>query len=184
MKQTYDQCEAKMKKTIAVLEGDFKSIRAGRANPAVLDRVMVDYYGSPTPVSQMAAVAVTEARTIMITPWDKSTLKLIEKAILISDIGINPGNDGTAIRLSFPPLTEERRKEIVKGINKSGEESKIAIRSIRRDANETYKTMKKNKQMSEDEQKEWEKKVQDLTDRFIKEIDLIVKNKEQEILSI
>lgn len=184
MKATYQQCETKMNKTIGVLESDFKAIRAGRANPAVLDRVTVDYYDTPTPISQLATVSVTEARTLTIQPWDKSTLKMIEKAIQMSDIGINPANDGNSIRIVFPPLTEERRKEIVKEIYKSGEDSKVAIRSIRRDANETYKTMKKNKEISEDELKDWEKKIQDLTDKFVKEIDGIVKNKEKEILSI
>ncbi len=184
MKAIYQQCETKMGKTLGVLESDFKAIRAGRANPAVLDKVTVDYYDTPTPISQLASVSVTEARTLMIQPWDKSALKKIEKAIQMSDIGINPSNDGNALRIVFPPLTEERRKEIVKDIHKSGEESKVALRSIRRDANEHYKTMKKNKEMTEDELKEWEKKVQDLTDKFVKEVDELVKVKEKEIMSI
>lgn len=184
MKAIYQQCETKMGKTLSVLESDFKAIRAGRANPAVLDKVTVDYYDTPTPISQLASVSVTEARTLMIQPWDKSALKKIEKAIQMSDIGINPANDGNALRIVFPPLTEERRKEIVKDIHKSGEDSKVALRSIRRDANEHYKTMKKNKEMTEDELKEWEKKVQDLTDKFVKEVDELVKVKEKEIMSI
>lgn len=144
MKKEYQVYDEKMQKTIAVMEKTFASIRAGRANPAVLDHIMVDYYGVPTQINQMAAISVSEARVLVIQPWDKSTLKSIEKAILSSDLGINPNNDGTAIRIVFPPLNEERRKEIVKQVQKEAEDAKVAIRSIRRDAMEKFKTQKKN----------------------------------------
>ena len=141
----------KMEKTIRVLENEYSAIRAGRANPAVLDKITVDYYGTPTQIQAMAAISVSEARILVIQPWDKSTLRPIEKAIQASDIGINPTNDGTVIRIVFPPLTEERRKEICKQIKKQGEDSKVAIRSIRRDANEKFKALKKSSEVSEDE---------------------------------
>jgi ribosome recycling factor len=174
----------KMEKTISVLVSDFGAIRAGRANPAILDRIHVDYYGVPTQINQMAAISVIEARTLSIQPWDMSTIKSIEKAINASDIGINPQNDGKVIRLSFPPLTEERRKEIVKTIHKHAEESKVAIRSIRRDIIEDYKEMKKKNLVTEDELKIYENDVQDLTDKFCKEIDVLAQNKEKEIMSV
>ena len=148
--QVYNE---KMEKTIRILESDYASIRAGRANPAVLDKITVDYYGTPTPIQSLAAVSVSEARILVIQPWDKSTLKAIEKAIQVSDLGINPANDGIVIRIVFPPLTEERRKDICKQIRKQGEDSKVAIRSIRRDANDTFKKQKKSSEISEDEQK-------------------------------
>ena len=163
---------------------EFSEIRAGRANPNVLDRVKVDYYGVPTPVNQMAAVSVAEARVLVIQPWDKSTLTQIEKAIQASDIGINPQNDGSALRLIFPQLTEEDRKKIVKDIKKMGEDTKVAIRSIRRDAMEKYKTMKKNSEITEDDLKDCEDKIQKLTDKFVKQVDTHVAEKEKEILSI
>ncbi len=184
MKELLKNTEEKMNKTVAVLERDYKSIRAGRANVSVLDRITVDYYGSPTPIQQMAAVSVPEPRVLMIQPWDASTLKDIEKAILTSDIGINPQNDGRVIRLSFPPLTEERRKEIVKDVHKSAEDNKVAIRNTRRDAIEKLKALKKNNQITEDDVADGEKKIQNLTDQFCKEIDELAAIKEKEILEI
>lgn len=174
----------KMTKTIDVLARSFAAIRAGRANPAVLDKIAVDYYGTPTPIGQMAAVSVSDARTLVIQPWDKSTMKSIEKAILSSDIGINPNNDGTAIRLNFPPLTEERRKEICKTISKEAEEGKVAIRSIRRDANDKFKAQKKTSEITEDDLKTLEKEMQDVTDKYIKDIDKMAAVKEKEIMEI
>ncbi|MDD6278174.1 MAG: ribosome recycling factor [Ruminococcus sp.] len=184
MKDTINAAKEKMNKSLNALGNEFASIRAGRANPSILDKVMVDYYGSPTPIQQMAAVSVPEARMLLIQPWDASTLKSIEKAINASDIGINPTNDGKAIRLVFPQLTEDRRKELCKGIKKYGEECKVTIRSIRRDTIEKFKTMKKNSEITEDDQKDCEKKVQDLTDKFCAEVDKAVADKEKEIMSI
>ena len=184
MKELKEKAKSKMEKSINVMLSEFASIRAGRANPNVLDKVKVDYYGSPTPVNQMAAVSVAEARVLVITPWDKSTLKSIEKAIQASDIGINPQNDGQVIRLTFPQLTEDRRKEIVKEVKKGGEDTKVAIRSIRRDAMEKIKEKKKNSEITEDEQKDGEEAIQKMTDKFCKEVDEHVAEKEKEILSI
>ena len=184
MEQVFKTAEDKMNKTVNALLGEYASIRAGRANPNVLDKVTVEYYGVPTPVNQVAAVSVPEARTLLIQPWDKSTLKLIEKAILTSDIGLNPQNDGSVLRLIFPPLTEERRRELVKGVYKYSEESKIAVRSIRRDAIEKLKDMKKKSEITEDDLKNAEKKMQDLTDKFCKEIDSTAAVKEKEIMEI
>ena len=163
---------------------EFSDIRAGRANPAVLDKVKVDYYGAPTPVNQLAAVSVTEARTLTIQPWDVSVLKQIEKAIQTSEIGINPQNDGKIIRLIFPPLTEDRRKEIVKDVQKIAEETKIQIRNARRDTIEKLKAMKKAGELTEDDLKQGEKKTQDLTDKYIKNIDKLSADKQKEILEI
>ncbi|MCI8491657.1 ribosome recycling factor [Anaerotruncus sp.] len=174
----------KMEKTISVLENEYAAIRAGRANPAVLNKITVDYYGTPTQIQAMAAISVSEARILVIQPWDKSTLRSIEKAIQVSDIGINPTNDGTVIRIVFPPLTEERRKEICKQIKKQGEDSKVAIRSIRRDANEKFKALKKSSEVSEDEEKDLEDQMQKMTDKFCKRIDEIAAKKEKEILEI
>ena len=176
--------EEKMKKTIASFSENLSTIRAGRANPDVLKKVSVDYYGSPTPISSIAEIKVTDARTLTITAWDKSIMKGIEKAILTSDVGINPQNDGTCIRLCFPPTTEERRKELAKQIAKLGEDAKVAIRNIRRDANDKVKADKKNSVMTEDEAKQSDKLVQDLTDKYIKEIDAISANKTKEIMEI
>lgn len=173
-----------MTKTIDRLKSDFASLRAGRANPAVLDKVTVDYYGAPTPIQSMAAVSVAEARILMIQPWDITSLKAIEKAILASDIGITPNNDGKVIRLTFPQLTEERRKDLCKGVKKSGEDAKVSVRNIRRDTMEKFKTMKKNNEITEDDMKDCEKKVQKLTDRFCEEVDKLVAEKEKEIMSI
>ncbi len=176
--------EDKMKKTISVLESEMKAVRAGRANPAILDKVSVEYYGAASPLTQIANVSVPDARSILIQPWDATILGDIEKAILKSDIGITPNNDGKAIRLNFPPLTEERRKELVKGIRKKGEDSKVAIRSIRRDALEDAKTQKKNGEITEDDVKNIEKDVQKLTDNYIKEIDDVIAFKEKEVLEV
>ena len=184
MNELIKNTEEKMNKTIAVLERDYKSIRAGRANASVLDRVTVDYYGVPTPIQQMAAISVPEPRILMIQPWDATTLKAIEKAILTSEIGINPQNDGRVIRLAFPPLTEERRKDIVKDVKKMAEENKVAIRNTRRDALEKLKGLKKANTVTEDDVTNGEKKIQNITDKFCKEIDELAALKEKEILEI
>ncbi len=184
MKEQISAAKEKMNKSLNALGNEFASIRAGRANPAVLDKVVVDYYGAPTPINQMAAISVSEARILVIQPWDVSTLKAIEKAILASDVGINPTNDGKSIRLVFPQLTEDRRKELCKSIKKYGEECKVTVRSIRRDTMEKFKTMKKNSEITEDDLKDCEKKVQDLTDKFCGDIDKAVAEKEKEIMSI
>ena len=173
-----------MKKSIESYKYDLGSIRAGRANASVLERINVDYYGVPTPVTQIGTVSVPDARTIVIQPWDSSTLKGIEKAILTSDLGITPANDGKVIRLVFPQLTEDRRKDLKKQVSKMGEDGKVAIRNIRRDAMDKAKDMKKNSEMTEDEQKASEKSIQDLTDKYIKEIDVITAAKEKEIMEI
>lgn len=184
MKETINHAKEKMTKSLNALDKEFAAIRAGRANPAVLDKVMVDYYGAPTPVNQMAAVSVSEARILVIQPWDKSSLKLIEKAIQASDIGINPTNDGNVLRLAFPQLTEERRKELCKNIKKLGEDAKVAIRSIRRDTMDKLKAMKKNSEITEDDLKDCEKKVQDITDKFCADADSAVAAKEKEIMTV
>lgn len=184
MKDTLKKAEQKMTKSTERLKGEFSSIRAGRANPAVLDKVMVDYYGTPTPVNQMAAVSVSESRILVIQPWDASSIKAIEKAILTSDVGITPTNDGKALRLVFPQPTEDRRKELCKEIKKYGEETKVAVRSIRCDTMEAFKTMKKNSEITEDDLKNCEKEIQNLTDKFCKNIDSLVSEKEHEIMSL
>ncbi|MBP5604959.1 MAG: ribosome recycling factor, partial [Ruminiclostridium sp.] len=170
MNETLKTAEEKMGKCVIALEKEFSAIRAGRANPAVLDRITVDYYGVPTQINAMAAVSVAEARILVIQPWDISSLKAIEKAIMASDIGITPTNDGKVIRIVFPQLTEERRKELSKLIKKYGEDAKVAIRNIRRDANEKFKTMKKNSEITEDDVKDGDKKIQNLTDKYIEKI--------------
>ena len=180
----YNQIEEKMEKTIRVLEENFAEIRAGRANPAILNKVKVDYYGVPTPINQVAGISVPEARMIVIQPWDASILKEIEKAILTADIGINPNNDGKLIRLNFPELTEERRKEIVKDIKKLSEEAKIAVRAIRRDAMDLAKKEQKDGNMTEDEEKQAEDKIQKLTDKEVSIIDEMSNKKEKEIMSV
>lgn len=184
MKLDTKEFENKMKKSIAAYNEALSVIRAGRANAGVLAHVMVDYYGSPTAITQMAEVKVADPKTLVIQPWDASTLKNIEKAIQASDVGINPQSDGKIIRLVFPQLTEERRKEIKKNLLKLGEEAKVAIRNIRREANDKSKAMKKNSEMTEDEQKLSDKTIQDLTDKYIKEIDAITAAKEKEIMEI
>ena len=178
------QAKEKMEKTLSALQYEYASIRAGRANVAILEKVSVDYYGVPTPVEQMAAVSVPDARTLLIQPWDKSTLKAIEKAILASDIGINPQNDGTSIRLNFPPLTEERRKELVKGVSKYAEEAKVAVRSIRRDSIDKLKAAKKSGELTEDDLKIAEKDLQKLTDDMCKELDALLEKKEKELMEV
>ena len=184
MNEIFKVAEEKMNKSINSLLGEYAAIRAGRANPAVLERVNVEYYGCATPINQMAAISVPDARTLLIQPWDKSSLKEIERAILTSDIGINPQNDGSVIRLLFPPLTEERRKEIGKNIFKLAEDCKVAIRSIRRDAMDKLKDKKKQSEITEDDLKGAEKKMQDLTDKFCKEIDGLAEKKDKEIMEL
>ena len=176
--------EEKMNKSYDALQNEYSSIRAGRANPHVLDKLRVDYYGSPTPLQQVGNISVPEPRMLLIQPWDKSLIKPIEKAILTSDLGINPNNDGSAIRLVFPELTEERRKELVKDVKKKGENAKVAIRNIRRDANETIKKMEKAGEISEDDQELAEDKIQKLTDKMIAKIDKAVEAKTQEIMTV
>lgn len=184
MKLDTKDFEAKMKKTIESYKNELDTVRAGRANARVLDRINVDYYGTPTPINQLGTISVPDARTLVIQPWDTTILKDIEKAILASDIGITPANDGKLIRLVFPQLTEDRRKELKKQVSKLGEDAKVAIRNIRRDAMDKAKEMKKNGEMTEDEQKLSEKSIQELTDKYIKEIDAITVNKEKEIMEI
>jgi len=176
--------EEKMDKTIDTLLGEFNSIRAGRANPHILDKIKIDYYGTPTPLQQVGNVSVPEPRLIQIQPWDVSILGDIEKAILTSDLGLSPTNDGKIIRLSFPELTEDRRKELVKDVKKKGENAKIAIRNIRRDANDTFKKQNKNNEISEDELKQLEDQVQKMTDKYVAGVDKEVDDKSKEILTV
>lgn len=175
--------ESKMKKTLANLEDELGTIRAGRANPNVLNRIMVDYYGTPSPIQQVANVVVPEPRMIQIQPWEKTMLKVIEKAIQVSDLGINPTNDGSCIRLVFPELTEERRKELVKDVKKKGEAAKVAVRNIRRDGNDAFKKLK-GSDVSEDEIKDLADELQKLTDKFIKEVDKTVEVKSKEVMTV
>lgn len=184
MKDVLQTAEEKMKKTLSVLDSEYKAIRAGRANPAVLDRITVDYYGVETPINQVAAISVSEARVLVVQPWDASLLRSVEKAIQASDLGINPTNDGKVLRIAFPQLTEERRREIVKQVHKLAEEGKVAVRSIRRDAIEKFKAMKKSGEITEDDLKDCEKDVQKLTDRFVEEVDGLAGAKEKEIMEI
>ena len=174
----------KMEKTISVYSEKLSEVRAGRANPAILNKVKINYYGTPTPINQVAGISVPEARLIVIQPWDASVLKEIEKAILTSDIGINPNNDGKLIRLNFPELNEERRKELVKEVKKMGEDAKIAIRSIRRDGIDEFKAMQKNSEITEDELKMAEDNIQKITDKNIDEIDKLTEGKEKEIMTV
>ena len=178
----YDDIINKMDKTVGVFENNLAEVRAGRANPAILNKIKIDYYGVPTPISQVAGISVPEARLIVIQPWDLGILKEIEKEILKSDIGINPNNDGKVIRLSFPELNEERRKEIVKSIKKMAEESKIAVRSIRRDGIEEFKKKQKDSEITEDELRMAEEEIQKITDKKIAEIDTLLDNKEKEVI--
>lgn len=180
----YDDIINKMDKTVGVFENNLAEVRAGRANPAILNKIKIDYYGVPTPISQVAGISVPEARLIVIQPWDLGILKEIEKEILKSDIGINPNNDGKVIRLSFPELNEERRKEIVKSIKKMAEESKIAVRSIRRDGIEEFKKKQKDSEITEDELRMAEEEIQKITDKKIAEIDTLLNNKEKEVMSV
>ncbi len=184
MKANLKDFETKMQKSCTALETELKSIRVGRASAAVLDKISVDYYGSATPINQIAAISTTDARTLVITPWDASTVKEIEKAILASDLGITPQNDGKVIRLTFPTLTEERRKEVSKQVSKCGEDSKVAIRNIRREANDYLKNEKKAGTLTEDDVKAGEKDAQDLTDKYIKNIDALVAAKTKEVMEI
>ncbi|MBE6737169.1 MAG: ribosome recycling factor [Ruminococcaceae bacterium] len=184
MDKTIKKAEESMQKRVDYLESEYARVRAGRANPGVLDKVMVDYYGTPTPVQQLAAINVAEARTLTIQPWDASALKGIEKAILTSDIGINPQNDGKCIRLVFPPLTEDRRKEIVKEIAKNAEDTKVQVRNERRDAIEALKKLKKNSEITEDDLEDGQEKIQKITDKFIKKIDELCQKKQKEIMEI
>lgn len=184
MSTDYSEFEAKMKKTTEVLSEQFAAVRAGKANPAVLDRITVDYYGSPTPIQQIASISTPDARSLLIQPWDGSVLKGIEKAILASDLGINPQNDGRAIRLVFPQLTEERRKELAKQVKKYAEESKVAVRNIRRDAMDKFKKEQKKGEITEDDLKDLEKDMQKLTDDYIKEVDKLTAAKEKELFEI
>lgn len=176
--------ETKMKKTLESLDREYNGIRAGRANPHILDKLVVDYYGSPTPIQQVGNVTVPEARIIMIQPWESKMIKAIEKAIMQSDIGINPSNDGKAIRLVFPELTEERRKELAKDVKKKGEAAKVAVRNIRRDANDALKKLEKAKEISEDEADDIEKEVQKLTDKYIAEVDKAIDVKTKEVMTV
>ena len=184
MKEVIKKCEEKMTKTCENLDGEFTNIRAGRANPNLLNRIMVEYYGTPTPMQQVGNISVPEPRIIQINPWEKSLLKAIEKAILASDLGITPTNVGTSIRLVFPELTEERRKELVKDIKKKGEAAKVAVRNVRRDANDTLKKMEKSTDITEDERKEGEEKIQKMTDKYVAKIDKSVENKSKEIMTV
>lgn len=184
MEEKLKMYEDKMNKSLEVLLGEYASIRAGRANPHVLDRLKVDYYGTPTPIQQVGNISVPEARMIVIQPWEKSLLKSIERAILTSDLGINPTNDGTVIRLVFPELTEERRKQLAKDVKKKGEAAKVAMRNIRRDANETFKKMEKAGEFSEDDQSLAEDKIQKITDKMIEKVDKAVETKTKEIMTV
>lgn len=184
MKELNKEFDAKMQKTIDVVMSDFASVRAGRANASVLDKITVDYYGAPTPLNQVAAISSPDPRSLMIQPWDGTLLKAIEKAIQCSDLGINPQNDGRVIRLAFPQLTEERRKELSKQVKKYGENGKVAIRNIRRDAMEKFKGLEKKGEMTEDDRKDYEKELQDLTDKRCKEIDELTAKKETELMAV
>ena len=184
LKDEYKVYEEKMHKSIDSVASDFAAVRAGRANASVLDRIMVDYYGSPTPIQQIAAIASPDARALLITPWDATALKSIEKAILNSDLGINPQNDGKSIRLNFPQLTEERRKELVKQIHKYSEGGKVAVRNIRRDAMDHFKKLEKKSEITEDELKQAEKDLQKLTDDSCKKVDELLAKKEKELMAV
>lgn len=183
-KQMYTEITSKMDKSISSLEFEFNAVRAGRANPAVLDPIKVEYYSVPSQISAVASISIPDARTIVIQPWDASILKDIEKAILASELGINPNNDGKVIRLNFPPLTEERRKDLVKQIHKSGENCKVAIRNIRRDALEHFKGLKKKSEITEDDLKAIEKDLQELTDKYVKTVDTKLAEKEKELMEV
>ena len=184
MKEQLKAHEAKMQKTLDVLAKELAAVRAGRANPAVLDKITVEYYGAPTPLNQVAAISTPDPRTLAVQPWDGSTLKLIEKAILTSELGINPQNDGRVIRLVFPQLTEERRKELAKQVRKYGEEAKVAVRNIRRDAMDKFKKEQKKGEITEDDLKDLEKDMQKLTDDYTKEVDKLTAAKEKELFEI
>ena len=184
MNENVKAFDEKMKKTCEHLSSDLQTIRAGRANPHILDKLTVDYYGTPTPIQQVGNISVPEARMIQIAPWEKNMIKTIEKAILASDIGITPSNDGSVIRLVFPELTEERRKELAKDVKKKGEDAKVAVRNIRRDGNEQFKKLSKNGDISEDEIKDMEDDLQKITDKYIKDIDAMIDEKTREVMTV
>lgn len=184
IKEVVGEAEQRMKKAIEILRKDFASLRAGRATPALLDKIMVDYYGVPTPINQMANISVPEPRLLVIQPWDKNVISVIEKGILKSDLGITPNNDGTVIRLAIPQLTQERRNDLVKVVKKKAEEARVAIRNVRRDANDQLKDFEKGKEISEDDKKKAQEEVQKLTDKCIKEVDQIMEHKEHEIKEV
>lgn len=184
MEERLQPYETKMGKSYDALMKEYASIRAGRANPHVLDKIRVDYYGTPTPLQQVGNISVPEARIIQIQPWEKKMIREIEKAIMTSDLGINPTNDGSMIRLVFPELTEERRKALAKDVKKKGEEAKVAVRNIRRDANETFKKLNKSNELTEDDQKDLEGKIQKLTDKYVADIDKAVEEKTKEIMTV
>ena len=184
MAKGYEEFESKMKKTVELLSTSFASVRAGRANAAVLDQIQVDYYGTPTPIQQIATISTPDPRSLLIQPWDGSTLKSIEKAILASDLGINPQNDGRSIRLVFPQLTEERRRDLAKQVKKYAEDAKVAVRNVRRDAMDKFKDLKKKSEMTEDEVKDAEQQMQKITDKYVKEIDGIVAKKGKELAEV
>jgi ribosome recycling factor len=184
MSEIVSKATEKMEKVIGQLEYEFSTIRAGRANPAVLDKISVDYYGAPTAINALAAVSVAEARILVVTPWDATALKAVEKAIMASDIGINPTNDGKSLRIVFPQLTEERRKDLCKQISKYGENAKVAVRNVRRDALEKFKDMKKKSEITEDDMKNYEKDMQKLTDKNIEKIDKVCAEKEKEVMKV
>lgn len=184
MQEIFDLSKEKMEKSLTALHNEFASMRVGRASPAVLDKIQVDYYGVPTPIQQMAAISVSEGRILVIQPWDVTTIQPIEKAIYASDLGITPMNDGKVIRLTFPPLTEEKRKLLAKDVGKYAEEAKVAVRSIRRDAIEKLKKLKKDSTITEDDLRDGEKEIQDITDKYIKEVDKLAEKKEKDIMEI
>ncbi len=184
MSVDYQDFERKMKRTCEFLKEQLASVRAGKANPAVLDRITVEYYGTDTPINQVASISVPDARSLLIQPWDASALKAIEKAIQASELGINPQNDGRAIRLVFPQLTEERRKDLAKQVKKYGEEAKVAVRNIRRDAMDKFKAQKKKSEITEDDFKDVEKDMQKMTDDYIKEVEKIADDKEKELMEL
>lgn len=184
IQERMQKTEDKMQKSIVAYENNLKTIRAGRANAGVLDKITVDYYGVPTKIDQMAAISVPEARMLVIQPWDMTSVSAIQKAILASDLGLNPSSDGKVLRIAFPPLTEERRRDLVKEVAKHAEECKVAVRTVRRDANEKLKAAKKNAEITEDELKEAEEKIQKMTDKYVKTVDDITKEKEKEIMEI
>ena len=184
MNEDFEQFKEKMEKSVDSLAGEYATIRAGRANPHILDKISVDYYGQPSSLQSVANISVSEARTLMIQPWEASLIKEIEKAILTADLGLTPNNDGKVIRLTFPELTEERRKELVKDVKKKGESAKVAIRNIRRDANDMIKKQQKANEISEDEQKDAESEIQKLTDQFVSQIDQMIEEKSKEIMTV
>lgn len=184
MKEVVRDCEERMKKTLEVLRKDYATLRAGRANPSILEKVQVDYYGTPTPINQLANISVPEARLLAVQPWDKSIVPAVEKAILKSDLGVNPSSDGTIIRIMIPQLTQERRMELSKVIKKKAEEGRVGIRNIRREGNERVKSMEKAKTISEDDCKKSQEDIQKITDKYVKEVDHVLENKEKEIMEV